>query len=163
VGTRTLIILRHSKAANPDGVIDEQRPLSARGERDAAATGGWLVDHGYQPDLVLCSPARRTKQTWHGVAGALTKAPEVSYVERLYAAGVPDLLRAVHDVSDEMQVVLLIGHNPALSQLSALLDPSRADEDGLSTSGMAIHSWDGDWSDCGPGTAALTAAHTARG
>ena len=163
VPTRTLIILRHAKAANPDGVVDEQRPLSPRGQRDAAAAGGWLVDHGYQPDVVLCSPARRTKQTWHGVAGALPRAPEVSYVERLYAAGLPDLLDAVADVSDDAQVVLLIGHNPALSQLSALLDPTGADAEGLSTSGIAVHSWQGDWSDAGAGTAPMTASHTARG
>jgi phosphohistidine phosphatase len=163
VGTRTLIILRHAKAANPEGVVDQQRPLSPRGERDAAAAGGWLVEHGLQPDVVLCSPAKRTRQTWHRVASILTRAPDVSYVEQLYAAGVPDLLDALANVSFDARVVLLIGHNPALSQLSALLDPSGADAEGLSTSGIAVHSWEGEWSDAGAGAAPLSASHTARG
>jgi phosphohistidine phosphatase len=162
VSTRTLVILRHAKAANPVGATDMDRPLTHRGEADAVAAGAWLAEHGYRPDVVVCSPARRTRQTWHGVAQSLTAAPTVSYVERLYGAAVDDLARVVAELDDDAHTALLIGHNPAVSQLSAELDPA-ADDDRLSTSGIAVHTWDGEWSDCGPGTAKLTAAHTARG
>jgi phosphohistidine phosphatase len=163
VSTRTLVILRHAKAANPTGVADKDRPLNHRGEADAVAAGAWLAEHGYAPDVVVCSPARRTRQTWHGVAQSLTAAPTVSYVERLYGAPVDNLLAVIAELDDNRRTALLIGHNPGVSQLSAELDPSAADSDGLSTSGIAVHTWDGEWSDCGPGSAALTASHTARG
>ena len=163
MSTRTLVILRHSKAANPIGVADKDRPLNHRGEVDAVAAGAWLAEHGYSPDVVVCSPARRTRQTWHGVAQSLTAAPTVSYVERLYGAGVDDLLTVISELDDDRQTALLIGHNPGVSQLSVELDPGGADSDGLSTSGIAVHTWSGDWPDCGAGSAKLTAAHTARG
>ena len=74
VTTRTLVILRHAKAANPEGVADPDRPLTSRGHADAAAAGAWLAHRDLQPDLVLCSSARRTRETWHGVALALSTA-----------------------------------------------------------------------------------------
>ena len=61
---RTLVVLRHSKSAYPPDTADVDRPLSARGQRDAAAAGHWLRDQGLIPDLVLCSIAVRTRQTW---------------------------------------------------------------------------------------------------
>ncbi len=162
MGTRTLVILRHAKAADPVGTADVNRPLTKRGQRDAVVAGEWLTSAGYPPDAVLCSPARRTRETWHGVATALVRAPEVSYVDSLYAAGGPELVQAIGAVDPQAQTVLLIGHNPALSELSALLDPAQADPEGLSTAGIAIHSWDGAWSDCGTAPAKLVAAHTPR-
>jgi phosphohistidine phosphatase len=61
--TRRLILLRHAKSDWPD-VPDRDRPLAKRGRRDAPRIGRWLHDHGYLPDVVICSPARRTEQTW---------------------------------------------------------------------------------------------------
>jgi phosphohistidine phosphatase len=163
VVNRTLVILRHAKAANPEGVADVQRPLTRRGQRDATAAGKWLTREGYEPDVVLCSPARRTRETWHGVAATLGRAPEVSYDQSLYVAGVTDLLDAVAEVTAEAATVLLIGHNPTMSQLSAMLDPAHADPEGLSTAGIAVHRWEGDWSPPGHGGAKLVATATARG
>lgn len=160
--TRTLVILRHAKAANPDGIPDTERPLSERGHADAAAAGAWLVHSGLMPDLVLCSPARRTRQTWHGVALGLPMAPEVSYEPAIYGGSVRTLLAAVRTAPPEAARVLLIGHNPGLSDLSATLDPAGADAGGLRTAGIAVHTITGDWTDLAAGQAALTAAHTAR-
>jgi len=162
VSTRTLVILRHAKAANPDGVPDRERPLSDRGHADATAAGAWLVHSGLLPDLVLCSPARRTRQTWHGVALALASAPQVRYDEAIYGAPVRTLLATVRAAAADVTTVLLIGHNPGLSELSALLDPDRADEDGLRTAGIAVHSLTGAWTDFGNAAAPLATTHTAR-
>src|SRR5947199_719058 len=93
--TRTLVILRHAKAERPTGVADIDRPLTGRGHEDAAAAGAWLASRGYAPDLVLCSPAKRTRQTWHGVAMALAGAPEVRYEPALYAGAVDEALDLV--------------------------------------------------------------------
>lgn len=167
MSTRTLVILRHAKTANPEGTADRDRPLTTRGQADATAAGTWLSAGGLDPDLVLCSPSRRTKQTWHGVALGLAKAPKVQYDEAIYGGSVRSLLAVVRSADEDAATVLLIGHNPGLSQLSILLHPADAttddDADGLKTAGIAVHTWDGGWSDCGPGAAPRTNAHTARG
>jgi phosphohistidine phosphatase len=157
-----LVILRHAKADRPNGVADEDRPLSDRGHADAAAAGVWLVDAGLLPELVLCSPARRTRQTWHGVALGLPVSPAVRYDPVLYGGSARTLLAAVRSAAPEAFTLLLIGHNPGLSDLSATLDPDRADSDGLRTAGIAVHAIDGDWIDVAAGQARLAAAHTAR-
>ena len=59
---RTLLVLRHSKSAYPEGMADFDRPLAPRGVRDAVTLGGWLGDQGLFPDLVVCSTAARTRQ-----------------------------------------------------------------------------------------------------
>jgi phosphohistidine phosphatase len=184
VSTRTLVILRHAKAADPEGVADPDRPLSDRGRADAAAAGAWLAQNGLRPDLVLCSPALRTRQTWHAVALGLVAertgaeaaewapgsaepastvtAPEVRYESALYGASVRTLLASVRAATPKATMVLLIGHNPGLSALSAALDPDRADAEGLRTAGIAVHRFTGAWTDLATGGAPLTAAHTAR-
>ena len=125
---RILVLLRHAKAETPGELPDFERRLTTVGETDADAAGAWLADEGLRPGLVLCSTAARTRQTWLGVAVALAQAdpdaasPEVHYEQRLYDGGrteVVDLLRAV---SDETKVVLVVGHNPTMSDMSILSD-----------------------------------------
>jgi phosphohistidine phosphatase len=161
MATRTLVILRHAKAVAPDGTADVLRPLTHRGRTDASAAGRWLVDMGYLPDLVLCSPARRTRETWHGVAEQLTRAPRTEYLEALYGAALTELVGAVTEADPDASTLLLIGHNPGLSQLTALLDPTTGS--GLHTAGLAVHSAEDDWAEWGSGRAPVVASHTARG
>ncbi len=160
--TRTLLILRHAKAGNPEQSPDIDRPLTSRGHADAAAAGVWLAHQPDQVDLVLCSPARRTRETWHGVAVSLSRAPQVRYDDRIYNASALQLLQVVTDADADAGVVLLVGHNPGLSELSSLLDPDGADPGGLRTAGLAVHAVDVAWGEWKPGIAPLTAAHTAR-
>lgn len=169
---RSLVLLRHAKAEQaPPGLPDEDRPLTARGHADSAAAGVWLARRRYLPDLVLSSPARRTRQTWHGVAVALVDAVgsvapevEVHFQRKLYAGDPEDLLRLVRSTADEVTTILLVGHNPTISDLSALLDPDAAtDSDGLRTAGIAVHAVPGGWAACAPSEAPLAVAHTARG
>jgi phosphohistidine phosphatase len=162
VTTRTLVIVRHAKAADPEATADRDRPLTARGHADAAAAGAWLNRRGYEPDLVLCSPARRTRETWHGIAVALAAGPEVRYADEIYGGDTSSLLELVHGAADTVGVVALIGHNPTVSQLCAHLDPARADPDGLRTSGIAVFAVEGSWRDYAPGAAEIVATHTAR-
>jgi phosphohistidine phosphatase len=162
---RTLVILRHAKTERSDDLVDVDRPLTERGHADAGVAGAWLSTHGYRPDLVVCSPARRARQTWHGVAIALerTDAPEVRYEPLIYTGDMDDAYDVIRSVPDEFVMVLLVGHNPALSMMSASLDPqASSDSDGLRTCGLAVHALDGSWEQLRPGTAQLVAAHTAR-
>jgi phosphohistidine phosphatase len=161
---RRLVLLRHAKADSPPATADADRPLSARGRADARAAGEWLAAH-QAPELVLCSPSRRTRQTWHAVAEGMGGAERPVRFERiLYTGGVTDLLALVQEVDDEVGSVLVIGHNPVLSQLAFGLDPTGGlDSDGLRTCGLTVHEVAGGWADCRLETARLTATHTARG
>ncbi len=141
---RTLVLLRHAKADRPNGVADVDRPLTERGHADAAAAGAWLVHHGYLPELVLCSPSRRTRQTWHSVAVALASAPHVRYERAIYDGSAQDMLALLQSL-DEERLVMVVGHNPTISQLCELLDPSSFDSDGLRTAGVAVHRGAVEW------------------
>jgi phosphohistidine phosphatase len=172
MSARTLVLLRHAKAENPGDVPDHERKLTETGRSDADAAGAWLADEGLRPQLVLCSTATRTRLTWHGVSLALAQskesaiAPEVHYEAGLYDGGrteVVDLLRAV---PDDVRTVLVIGHNPTMSDVSALLhphDPRQAVGFELKTSGLAVHRTEDPWSQTEPGSMRLIATHTARG
>jgi phosphohistidine phosphatase len=162
---RTLLILRHAKADRPSGMADMERPLTERGHADAGVAGAWLTTRGYRPDLVICSPARRTRQTWHGVAVAMAGdgSPAVRYESPVYGAGPADLIDLLRTSPPGMGTVLLIGHNPTVSLLSAVLDPAGLpDSDGLRTSGLAVHLPEVAWDALGPGTAPLSTTYTAR-
>lgn len=163
---RTLVLLRHAKAQAPTVGSDAERPLTPRGHDDAAAAGAWLAGQTLVPDLVLCSPARRTRETWHAVATALgagATGVSTSYDPRIYAAGgAGDLLALVVAADPRARVVLVIGHNPTLSMVSAALDPADGPELGLRTAGLAVHRVQGDWSDYVAGRAQRIASHTAR-
>jgi len=162
---RTLVLLRHAKAEHPLRVVDAERPLTPRGHADAAAAGAWLQAQGIRPALVLCSPARRTRETWHGVRVALGTAAAgtaVIFEPALYEADAEELLDLIQETAAEVDVLLVVGHNPVISTLSALLDPSAEGDDGLRTAGLAVHRVPGGWSGCVRGKAPLTAAHTAR-
>jgi phosphohistidine phosphatase len=163
---RTLVILRHAKAEPPERYEhDVDRPLNARGRRDAVAAGAWLAELGV-PDLVLCSTAVRTRETWQGVLDGLGPSddePVVVYERALYSGGVPEALDLVAATQPEVAHVLLIGHDPTLSLLSRLLDPAGSASDGLSTAGIAVHQFDGAWRDLGPGGAKAVELYKARG
>jgi phosphohistidine phosphatase len=162
---RTLVLLRHAKAETPGEMPDFDRTLTDRGRADAVAAGAWLAGRNLVPGLVLCSPAVRTRQTWHGVAvGLAGGGPEVRHEPGLYDGGrteVVDLLRAV---PDEVATVLVVGHNPTMSDLSLLLDADGPDPGviGLKTCGLAVHRTDGSWSATEPGSMRLVDRHTAR-
>jgi phosphohistidine phosphatase len=163
MSARTLVVLRHAKAERPDRLADLDRPLTQRGHADAAAAGAWLAAQGLRPGLVLCSPARRTRETWHGVRVALgPPAAEAVFDPDLYEAGVPRCLSLVNAVSPAHSTVLLIGHNPTVTLLSTLLDAGTEMSEGLRTAGLAVHRLDGGWDDFAAGTASLVGTHTAR-
>ncbi|MEU3254594.1 histidine phosphatase family protein [Streptomyces sp. NPDC006997] len=167
---RRLVVLRHAKSAWPDGVPDHDRPLAPRGRRDAPAAGRVLAEAGRLPDLVLCSTAVRARQTWELAAAQVTTLPRVRHDPRLYAADVPALLAAVHEVPSEVGTLLLVGHNPGLADLVRVLAGDGVDDalDRLRakfpTSGLALLSWYGPtWRALVPGAALLTRFAVPRG
>jgi phosphohistidine phosphatase len=119
--SRTLLLMRHARAETGHGVADFDRGLTDVGRSQAVKVGRLLAERGYAPDHVICSAARRTRQTLDGVLGAmdLESAPEVDYSEAAYSAGVEALLELVNYVDADAGTVLVVGHNPTIAQLSA--------------------------------------------
>ncbi|WP_326550578.1 SixA phosphatase family protein [Micromonospora sp. NBC_01813] len=159
---RGIVLLRHAKAEQPDQMADTERGLTPRGHSDAAHAGRWLASQELWPELVVCSPARRTRQTWHEVSAAGPQVP-TRFEPLLYGGTARDLMTLVRSLDADVSRVLVVGHNPTISYFSALLDPAGASDSGLRTCGIAVHEFTGDWSGCGPEAAPSTNAYTARG
>ena len=135
---RELILLRHAHAEPQAlGQHDLDRPLSAVGQAEAEAAGRWLRDHQLVPDRVLCSPARRTRETLEAVL-AQTGYAEQRLEERIYEAA-PGTLAGLVEEQEGVERLLLVGHNPGLEQLVALLHSGRSGEyRGMPPAGLAV-------------------------
>jgi phosphohistidine phosphatase len=124
---KRLYLLRHAKSSWKDASLaDHDRPLAGRGRRASKAMAGHLRDRGIEPDLVLCSTARRARETLDRIAPALgTTAIEIE--PALYGASAHGLLDRLRSVPDEIESVMLIGHNPAMEEFALdLARPSPA-------------------------------------
>ncbi|HXG79652.1 MAG TPA: histidine phosphatase family protein [Methyloceanibacter sp.] len=111
----TLILLRHAKSSwsNP-AIADFDRPLAKRGIKDAPLMGKAMAERGIEPELVLCSAARRTRDTLDLVLPELKVEPEVVYDEALYHASPAKMLEILHGIRPGANRVMLVGHNPEL-------------------------------------------------
>lgn len=119
---KTLFILRHAKSSWKDaGLADFERPLNARGLDEAAFMGNWIYKNQIQPDLIISSPAKRTKQTAILVRETAQLAAQIRYEERVYEASPLTLLEIVSEASDENETLMLVGHNPGLEGLIKVL------------------------------------------
>ena len=153
---RELILLRHAHAESAAaGQDDIDRPLSRQGLAEAEAAGRWLKEHGHLPDRIICSPARRARETLEQVLEAL------GYVEqrqdmRIYEA-TPGTLMQVADEHREHARVMLVGHNPGLEQMAALLTSGQSGEfRGMPAGGVALLQMSAD-APLEPGVAKLAA------
>ena len=151
---RDLILLRHAHAEpTAVGQDDRQRDLSATGQVEAQAAGDWLRAHGLLPDRILYSSAARTLQTLEalGDLGGVRGREEAS----IYDAS-PGTLAALADANRDAERLLLIGYNPGLEQLTALMHSGQSgDYRGMPPGGVAVLSLPADGS-IEPGSATLT-------
>jgi phosphohistidine phosphatase len=170
-GDRKLVLLRHAKSAWPD-VPDHERPLARRGQRDAPAMGRWLRAEGQVPDLVLCSTARRARETWQLAQAGLPAAPPVTFSDDVYGASAADLLRLARHTSAAVRTLLLVGHNPAIGDLAVSLAAGGHDAGvagaaarlraKLPTRAGAVLDVTGSWAALGTGSARLVRFVTPR-
>ena len=132
-GSRRLLVVRHAKAAYPDGVADFDRPLTERGERDAEAVGTWMVRERMVPDVVLVSTAERAARTWDRIRSALDGAtPEVHTERRLYNADADTVLELLRELGGNAHTLAVVGHEPGLSTLArSLADADTSDPEEL--------------------------------
>jgi phosphohistidine phosphatase len=176
---RKLVLLRHAKSAWPD-VPDHERPLARRGRRDAPVMGRWLRTSGHVPDQVLCSTARRARETWQLVQAGLGAAPAASFDDAVYQGSAGQLLDVIRRTPRAARTLLIVGHDPALPELALMLAAATSPA-GLSavsgaappavlerlrakfpTAAIAVFEVTGTWDRLGPGTARLTCFVTPR-
>jgi phosphohistidine phosphatase len=132
---RRLILLRHAKAApRQPGTGDADRALTSSGRADAAASGRWLTQNSYAPDVVLVSPSLRTRETWTCVKDLLP-ASRVIMEDSLYDALPEEIIDAVERVAREGETVMVVAHNPGLQEVAVRLlsEGASSDADLIST------------------------------
>jgi phosphohistidine phosphatase len=120
---KTLILMRHAKSSwDHPGLRDIERPLNARGERDAPLMAGLFEGWGIRPDLLVASPAVRA-QTTARLVGKVIGSPEsaIRTEPKLYECGVSGILATVHGLPKEADTVCLFGHNPDFSDAAGFL------------------------------------------
>jgi phosphohistidine phosphatase len=155
---KQLFLLRHAKSSWDDAdLADRDRPLAPRGRRATKLMAQHLRDEKISPALVLCSSARRTRETLEGVE----PAGDVRIEDELYGASGTELLERLRQVPDTTESVMLIGHNPAIQELTLGLaggGERRADvERKFPTGALATLTVPGEWQELAPGSAELVA------
>jgi phosphohistidine phosphatase len=155
----TLSLLRHAKSSwdNP-GAKDFDRPLAKRGEDAAPRMGAFMAQNGIAPDVILCSPAVRTRQTLDLMLPQLKSTPTVEYEDAFYLAAPSALLARVRKIGAKVHHVMIVGHDPGMHGLATELSGT-GDADALQalaskfpTAGLAVIRFKArDWAKIGPG------------
>jgi phosphohistidine phosphatase len=158
---KRLFLLRHAKSSWEDpGLADHDRPLAPRGRRAAMLIAEHLRRERVAPALVLCSSARRTRETLERLAPALGEEMHAEIERELYAASERRLLERVQAVQDGVESVLLIGHNPGVEQLALRLagggQKLAAVRRKYPTGALATLEFSGRWCELGARSAELT-------
>lgn len=142
---RQLILVRHAKSSwdNPE-LNDFVRPLNKRGKRDAPFMANLLAEKNVIPELILSSPALRTKLTAIEFARkfGITEA-EILWNEKLYLASSAKLLKFIVDVDQKFKSIMLVGHNPGLTDLQNFL--CNEEIDNIPTCGIVCMRTQKDW------------------
>lgn len=160
---KQLYLLRHAKSSwNDPSVEDFDRPLSKRGARAVAILVKYFRHHRIRPDLVLCSPARRARQTIEPLLPPPSDVP-ITFEPRLYEAAPTTLRALLTDLPQSCRSVLVVGHNPGLQRLAlGLAIPGKAQSmltklaEKFPTGGLVTLSAPiDDWSELAPDTCTL--------
>jgi phosphohistidine phosphatase len=150
-----LYVLRHAKSDQHLGLPDHERPHNDRGRRQAPDVGRHLAGQGVTLDMAVVSTATRTRETWDLVSAGLAERPHVHFDAKVYNASLDDLLEVVRELPDDAATVLLVGHNPGVSQLVAALTSEPVD---MPTSALAVVELSSAWSEVSAGSGRLVTA-----
>lgn len=119
---KRVYLLRHAKSSWKDrSLADRDRPLARRGRRAAKAVARHLAAEEIRPDLVLCSPALRTRETLERIEPGFRGEVEARVDEALYGASEASLFELIRTLPEEIGSAMLIGHNPGLEELGLAL------------------------------------------
>jgi phosphohistidine phosphatase len=158
---KRLLLLRHAKSSWDDPSLDDHnRPLAPRGRRASALIAEHLRRARIGPVLVLCSSARRTRETLERVMPALDPV-EVRIERELYGASSEGLLQRLREVPDEVESVMMVGHQPAIQELALHLAGEGSELERVRakfpTAALATLTFPGEWSELGHRSAELFA------
>jgi phosphohistidine phosphatase len=159
---KTLFLLRHAKSSWDDPALpDEDRPLAPRGRRASKVIADYLERARISPALVLCSSSTRTRQTLDTIAQGIGDAVDVRIERELYDASQADLLARLRSISESAESVMLIGHDPAIHELTVALPRETPELDRVRrkfpTAAIATLTFEGAWRDLAPASAELRA------
>ena len=151
---KTLLVLRHAKSSWEHAELsDHDRPLNARGSRDAPRIGRLLAEHGMTPSLLLTSTANRAATTARLVAEAAVCTGPVEEVEALYGASPEGYMEVVREYAGDHDPVLIVGHNPSIQLLVTMLS---GENERMPTAALAWIDLPGDdWSRLREGSGSL--------
>ena len=141
---KTLLLLRHAKSSWDDKSLrDFDRPLNKRGLKAAPMVGEMIRKRKLRPELVLSSPARRAKETTQLVCDAAGLIAVARYDDGIYEASARRLLEIVSQIEDAVSTAMLVGHNPGLEELLAILtgEPQRMPTAALACIKLGIEGW----------------------
>lgn len=158
---RHLYLFRHAKASWVlAGELDYERGLTERGFEDCAVMREPIERLDPAPELVLCSGARRARETLEGVASALPKRTVVEYDDRIYEASVATLVEVMQGVGPEVSAAMIVGHNPSMHDLAVELAQDGPELQAMAGSfpkaALAELQIEGEWSKVGENCASLT-------
>lgn len=141
---KTLLILRHAKSSWDNALLtDHERPLNLRGKEDAPRVGRLMREEDLVPDLILSSSAKRALSTAERAAEACDYEGEIVVRRALYHGAPEDYLEALNELGGAHGTILVVGHNPGMEELLALL----TDEDevmptaALAQVALPVSSW----------------------
>ncbi len=121
-GVSQLHLLRHAQAAPQEaGSSDRERPLEPGGRRAVQALAAWAAGRQLAPQLVLCSPALRARQTLDILAPSFARPPQILVEEGLYLANAGKLLARLREIPVDIASALMVGHNPGIHELATIL------------------------------------------
>ena len=161
VASRRLLVVRHAKSAWPAGVPDRLRPLGPRGLRDAPRMGRRIRELVGAVDVVVVSPTQRTQETWALINEELGHTGPVLTDPRVYDAWGAHMLDLVRELPQDAGTVMILGHEPGVSELVLSLAGSARDDlrdlvaTKFPTCAVALLHADRPWADFAPGCAAL--------
>lgn len=161
VASRRLLVVRHAKSAWPAGVPDRLRPLGPRGLRDAPRMGQRIRELVGTVDVVVVSPSQRTQETWALINDELGHTGRVVTDPRVYDAWGAHMLDLVRELPADAGTVMILGHEPGVSELVLSLAGSARDDlrDRVATKfptcALALLRADRAWGEFVPGCAAL--------
>ncbi len=123
---KKLYLIRHAKSSWKEvGVPDFKRKLNKRGKKDASIMGEVLKKKGIIPDIIISSPANRTKKTSYIIAENIgIKKENIIFKESIYESNIEELLNLIKNLDNSLNSIFLIGHNPSLNILAEYLTNS---------------------------------------
>ena len=142
---KEIFVLRHAKSSWDNvNLSDHDRPLADRGIKDASKLCVFVKNKGHNLDKVLCSTAKRAKETFDLTADGFNfEIDKTTYTDKLYFGDITDIIKDLRELDESLNNILIVGHNPTLHHLVELLANEQIDR--FTTCNLAIISHVGEW------------------